>query len=95
VVENRSGAGGNIGAEAVAKAGDPHALLIGGNGPVAINRHLYRGLTYDPDKGLVPVSLLASAPQMPWYATTCAYRGLQGIRRARKALRLAAAALRT
>lgn len=64
VVENRSGAGGNIGAEAVAKAGDPHVLLIGGNGPVAINKHLYKGLTYDPDKDLVPISLLASAPQM-------------------------------
>lgn len=64
VVENRSGAGGNIGAEAVAKAGDPHVLLIGGNGPVAINKHLYRQLPFDPDKDLVPVSLLASAPQM-------------------------------
>jgi tripartite-type tricarboxylate transporter receptor subunit TctC len=64
VVENRSGAGGNIGAEAVAKAGDPHVLLIGGNGPVAINKHLYKALTYDPDRDLVPVSLLASAPQM-------------------------------
>jgi tripartite-type tricarboxylate transporter receptor subunit TctC len=64
VVENRSGAGGNIGAEAVAKAADPHVLLIGGNGPVAINRHLYKGLAFDPDKDLVPVSLLASAPQM-------------------------------
>jgi tripartite-type tricarboxylate transporter receptor subunit TctC len=64
VVENRSGAGGNIGAEAVAKAGDPHVLLVGGNGPVAINKHLYKGLAYDPDRDLVPVSLLASAPQM-------------------------------
>jgi tripartite-type tricarboxylate transporter receptor subunit TctC len=64
VVENRSGAGGNIGAETVAKAGDPHVLLIGGNGPVAINKHLYKALTYDPDKDLVPISLLASAPQM-------------------------------
>jgi tripartite-type tricarboxylate transporter receptor subunit TctC len=64
VVENRSGAGGNIGAEAVAKAGDPHMLLVGGNGPVAINKHLYKGLTYDPDKDLVPISLLAAAPQM-------------------------------
>jgi tripartite-type tricarboxylate transporter receptor subunit TctC len=65
VVENRSGAGGNIGAEAVAKAaGDPHVLLIGGNGPVAINKHLYKQLTFDPDKDLVPVSLLATAPQM-------------------------------
>lgn len=64
VVENRSGAGGNIGAEAVAKAGDPHVLLIGGNGPVAINKHLYKGLAYDPDRDLVPISLLATAPQM-------------------------------
>ena len=64
VVENRSGAGGNIGAEAVAKAGDPHMLLIGGNGPVAINKHLYKQLAYDPDRDLVPISLLASAPQM-------------------------------
>ena len=64
VVDNRSGAGGNIGAEAVAKAADPHVLLIGGNGPVAINKHLYKGLAFDPDKDLVPVSLLASAPQM-------------------------------
>jgi len=64
VVENRSGAGGNIGAEAVAKAGDPHVLLIGGNGPVAINKHLYKGLAFDPDRDLVPVSLLATAPQM-------------------------------
>jgi tripartite-type tricarboxylate transporter receptor subunit TctC len=64
VVENRSGAGGNIGAEVVAKAGDPHVLLVGGNGPVAINKHLYKGLAFDPDKDLVPVSLLATAPQM-------------------------------
>jgi tripartite-type tricarboxylate transporter receptor subunit TctC len=65
VVENRSGAGGNIGAEAVAKAaGDPHVLLVGGNGPVAINKHLYKGLSFDPDRDLVPISLLATAPQM-------------------------------
>ena len=64
IVENRSGAGGNIGAEVVAKAGDPHVLLVGGNGPVAINKHLYKDLTYDSDKDLVPVSLLATAPQM-------------------------------
>jgi tripartite-type tricarboxylate transporter receptor subunit TctC len=65
VVENRTGAGGNIGTEAVAKAApDGHTLLVAINGPVAVNKHLYRSLPYDPDKDLAPVSLLASAPQM-------------------------------
>ena len=65
VVENRSGAGGNIGAEAVAKApADGYTLLVAGNGPVAINKHLYKGLGYDPERELAPISLLASAPQM-------------------------------
>ena len=65
VVENRSGAGGNIGAEAVAKsAPDGYTLLIGVNGPAAINKFLYKKLAYDSDKDLAPVSLLASAPQM-------------------------------
>jgi len=65
VVENRTGAGGNIGAEAVAKAPpDGHTLLIGINGPAAINKFLYKDLAYDSDKDLLPVSLLATAPQM-------------------------------
>ena len=65
VVENRSGAGGNIGTEAVVRApADGHTLLVGGNGPVAINRHLYKGLSYDPERDLAPISLLASAPQL-------------------------------
>jgi tripartite-type tricarboxylate transporter receptor subunit TctC len=65
VVENRTGAGGNIGAEAVAKApADGYTLLVGINGPAAINKFLYKNLAYDSDKDLAPVSLLASAPQM-------------------------------
>jgi tripartite-type tricarboxylate transporter receptor subunit TctC len=65
VVENRTGAGGNIGAEAVAKApADGYTLLVGINGPAAINKFLYKNLSYDSDKDLAPISLLASAPQM-------------------------------
>jgi tripartite-type tricarboxylate transporter receptor subunit TctC len=65
VVENRSGAGANIGTELVAKsAPDGHTLLIAGNGPVAINKYLYKGLAYDADRDLAPISLLATAPQM-------------------------------
>jgi len=65
VVENRTGAGGNIGAEAVAKApADGYTLLIGINGPAAINKFLYKNLSYDSDKDLQPISLLATSPQM-------------------------------
>jgi len=65
VVDNRTGAGGNIGAEAVAKsAPDGYTLLIGINGPVAINKFLYKNLGYDSDKDLMPISLLAATPQM-------------------------------
>jgi tripartite-type tricarboxylate transporter receptor subunit TctC len=65
VVENRTGAGGNIGAEAVAKSpADGYTLLVGVNGPAAINKFLYKGLGYDSDRDLRPISLLASAPQM-------------------------------
>jgi tripartite-type tricarboxylate transporter receptor subunit TctC len=65
VVDNRTGAGGNIGTEAVAKAAaDGYTLLVAINGPVAVNKHLYKNLPFDPDKDLQPISLLASAPQM-------------------------------
>jgi tripartite-type tricarboxylate transporter receptor subunit TctC len=65
VVENRTGAGGNIGTEAAAKSpADGYTLLIGINGPIATNKYLYRSLPYDADKDLAPISLLASAPQM-------------------------------
>ena len=65
VVENRAGAGGNIGADAVAKAPpDGHTLLVSTNGVFAINKTLYKSMPFDPDKDLAPVSLLATAPQM-------------------------------
>jgi len=64
VVENRSGAGGNVGADAVAKAApDGYTLLVSTNGVFAINKALYKSMPFDPDKDLVPLSLLATAPQ--------------------------------
>src|SRR3954471_20986482 len=65
VVDNRTGAAGNIGTDAVAKASpDGYTLLVAINGPIAVNKHLYKSLPYDPETDLLPISLLASAPQM-------------------------------
>jgi tripartite-type tricarboxylate transporter receptor subunit TctC len=65
VVENRAGAGGNIGADAVAKSPpDGYTLLVSTNGVFAINKTLYKSLPFDPDRDLAPISLLATAPQM-------------------------------
>ncbi|MBE9607377.1 tripartite tricarboxylate transporter substrate binding protein [Acetobacteraceae bacterium H6797] len=58
VVENRTGAGGNIAMEYVVRApADGYTLLMGTNGAVAVNRHLYKNLSFDPLKDLDPVSL--------------------------------------
>ncbi len=65
VIENKTGAGGNIGtAEAAKSAPDGYTLVIGINGPVAVNKTLYKSLPYDPDKDLQPISLLAVGAQM-------------------------------
>jgi tripartite-type tricarboxylate transporter receptor subunit TctC len=65
LVENRTGAAGNIGAEAAARAApDGYTLLVAVNGPVAVNKYLYKDLPYDPERDLLPISLLAWAPQM-------------------------------
>ncbi|MGO4762913.1 tripartite tricarboxylate transporter substrate binding protein [Cupriavidus sp. 2KB_3] len=64
VVENRPGAGGNIGAELVARApADGYTLLIVANG-MAVNPALYGKLGYDPIKDFAPVSLLAVVPNV-------------------------------
>lgn len=65
VVENRAGAGGNIGAEFVARsAPDGHTVLFGTSGPLAINRMLYPGQAYDPAKDFAPVAPLGRIPNI-------------------------------
>jgi tripartite-type tricarboxylate transporter receptor subunit TctC len=64
IVENKPGAGGNIGADMVAKAHpDGHTLLIGYNGPMAINVTLFDKIPYDPVKDLQPLTLAVKSPQ--------------------------------
>ena len=65
LVENRSGHGGNIGADLVAKSNpDGYTLLIGTVGIHAINGALYEKLPYDPIADFTPISFLASTPNV-------------------------------
>jgi tripartite-type tricarboxylate transporter receptor subunit TctC len=63
MVDNRGGAGGNVGAEVVAKApADGYTVLMGTVGTQAINITLYKHLAFDPAKDFVPIAQVASAP---------------------------------
>jgi tripartite-type tricarboxylate transporter receptor subunit TctC len=64
IIDNRSGAGGNIGAEAVASSPpDGYTLLASPPGPIAINQTLYAKLSYSPSE-LKPVALIGTAPNV-------------------------------
>lgn len=63
IIENRGGAGGNIGTEAVARGeADGYTLLLGALGPMAANQALYPKLNFDPAKDFTPLALAASVP---------------------------------
>jgi tripartite-type tricarboxylate transporter receptor subunit TctC len=63
VIENRAGAGGGIGAQAVAKSEpDGYTLLLGSNGPLTINPLMNASLGYDPIADFVPVALTSYVP---------------------------------
>jgi tripartite-type tricarboxylate transporter receptor subunit TctC len=65
VVENRAGAGGNIGADLVARApADGYTLLMGTVGTHGINKALYSKLPFDPQKDFVPITLVAGVPNV-------------------------------
>jgi tripartite-type tricarboxylate transporter receptor subunit TctC len=65
VVDNRAGAGGNIGADIVAKSTpDGYTILMGTVGTHAINTSLYAKMPYDPVKDFAPISLVAGVPNV-------------------------------
>ncbi len=65
VIENRSGAGGIVGTELVAKAPpDGYTIVIGTTGPLAINPSMYASLPYDALRDFEPISFIAAAPHM-------------------------------
>jgi len=64
VIENKPGAGGNLGADLVAKSNDGHTLLMGTVGTHAINPALYPKMPYDHVRDFVPVTLVAGVPNV-------------------------------
>lgn len=65
IIENRPGAGGNMGTEVVVRAlNDGYTLLLSGSPTIAVNPHLYKNLSYDPIADLTPIALIAVAPNL-------------------------------
>jgi tripartite-type tricarboxylate transporter receptor subunit TctC len=86
VVDNKPGAGGNIGLDAAAKsAPDGYTLVMGQTSNLAINPSLYARLPFDPIKDFAPVSLIAQAPLVLVVATDSPWKSLADVVAAAKA----------
>jgi tripartite-type tricarboxylate transporter receptor subunit TctC len=86
VVDNRPGAGGNLGVDAVAKApADGYTIVLGQTSNLAINPTLYANLPYNPQKDLVPIVLVASAPLVLVTGANTRYKTLADVVAAAKA----------
>ncbi|NCX03306.1 MAG: tripartite tricarboxylate transporter substrate binding protein [Betaproteobacteria bacterium] len=86
VIENKPGAGGNLGIDTAAKAqADGYTLVIGQTSNLAINPTLYSKLPYDPVKDLTPIGLIGNAPLVLVVATDSPFKTLADVVRAAKA----------
>ena len=64
VVENRAGAGGNLGADMVAKSPADGYTLLMASGSITINPHIYKNMSFDTRKDLAPITNVASGPML-------------------------------
>ncbi len=86
VIDNKPGAGGNLGVDSVAKApADGYTIVIGQSSNLAINPTLYAKMPYDSQKDLAPIVLLANAPLVMVTGMTTPYKSLPDVVAAAKA----------
>src|SRR3954462_13862194 len=86
VIDNKPGAGGNLGVDAAAKSPpDGYTIVLGQTSNLAINPTLYSKLPYDPVKDLTPIGLVASAPLVLVVPTQSPYKSLADLVAAAKA----------
>jgi tripartite-type tricarboxylate transporter receptor subunit TctC len=86
VIDNKPGAGGNLGVDAAAKSpADGYTLVMGQTSNLAINPTLYARLPYDPLKDLTPVSLVASSPLVIVASASSPFRTLEDVVKEAKA----------
>jgi tripartite-type tricarboxylate transporter receptor subunit TctC len=80
IIENRPGAGGAIAAAEVARAApDGYTLLFPSGSVVTANQHIYRKLSYDPDRDFVPVTKVVSSPQVLVVLASSPYMTVRGL----------------
>jgi tripartite-type tricarboxylate transporter receptor subunit TctC len=80
VVENRPGAGGNVGLEAAARApADGYTIAMGQTSNLAVNPTLYKKLSFDPVKDFAPIALVSSQPLILVVSASSPYKTLQSL----------------
>lgn len=80
IAENKPGAGGNIGVDAVVRAEpDGYTMAVATNGPLAVNVSLFSKMPYDPTKDIEPISLFAFVPNVVAVHPTLGVKDLKGL----------------
>ena len=90
VIDNRAGAGGNLGMDVAAKAEpDGYTIVMGESSNLTINPSLYKKLPFDPAKDLAPIALVGTVPLVLVVASTQPFESLASVIAAAKAKKLA------
>lgn len=86
IVDNKAGAGGNIGTEFIAKAApDGYIIGMGNFAPLSVNKTLFGNLRYDPEKDLMPIVLIEKGPLMLVTNPNSPYKNIKDVIAAAKA----------